>query len=143
MNANEKPRATRRTGTAVSDLYIEFDGQQLEVRTNTPEMREFFERPYGAMLVARVQVSAGHLEIMRTPTGYSIRGMETIDAAGHNVASLTDYLKREVLFQFVKARPDLLWIHAGAAERDNSSLLIVGPSGHGKSTFVTLLCELG
>jgi hypothetical protein len=129
--------------TSETELYIQFDGRQLEVRTNSPEMRELFERNYGPMLASRAEVSAGHLEIMKTDDGYSIRGMENIEVRGQTVASLTDYLKREVLFQFVKARPDLLWIHAGAAERDGSSLVIVGPSGHGKSTLVTLLCERG
>lgn len=43
----------------------------------------------------------------------------------------------------MKARPDLLWIHAAAVERSGMALLLVGSSGQGKSTLSTRLCEKG
>jgi hypothetical protein len=127
----------------ITELFIEFDGRQLEVLTDLPAARDLFERTYSAMLVPRLKSSAGRLEVLKKGRGFSIRGIETVDVGERPMDSFTDYLKREVLLQFIKARPDLLWIHAAAVERDGSALLIAGPSGQGKSTLATRLCETG
>jgi hypothetical protein len=56
---------------------------------------------------------------------------------------LLDLVKDEIRTHFVNSRPDLLWLHAGAVERDGGALLIAGESGQGKSTFTTRLSEHG
>ena len=127
----------------MTELFLEFDGCQLEVRTNVPDVRDFFERTYRPMLVPRQISSAGQLDILQEGQVYTIRGFETLELDGHPMSSFTEYLKREVLLMFIKARPDLLWVHAAAVERNGSVLLLVGPSGQGKSTLSTRLCEMG
>jgi len=125
-------------------LFIEFDGQQLEVVTDIPASRDFFERTYRPMLVSALTASAGRLEALKKGEGYVIRGFDTLEIEEERSAdSFNDYLRRQVLFLFIKARPDLLWIHAAAVERNGSALLLVGPSGQGKSTLSTRLCEKG
>jgi len=132
------------TRSQITDFYIEFDGQQLEVLTDIPAMRDFLERTYRPMLVSELTSSAGRLEILRNAGGLVIRGMETFEIDEERpVESFNDYVRHDVLFQFIKARTDLLWIHGAAVERDGSALLLVGPSGHGKSTLSTRLCEMG
>ena len=128
---------------AMEELFIEFDGCQLEVRTDIPGARELFERIYRPMLVSQLTSSAGRLDLVRNGTGYTIRGLETVDVLEQPAELLTNYLTREVLLMFIKARPDLLWIHAAAVEKNGSALLIAGPSGQGKSTLATRLCDIG
>lgn len=126
------------------NLFIEFDGQQIEVLTDVPEMRDFFERTYRAMLVPALTASAGRVEVVKNGKGYVIRGIDTLEVDDtRSVVSFNDYLRHQVLAQFMKARPDLLWIHGAAVERNGWALLIVGPSGRGKSTLSTRLCERG
>jgi hypothetical protein len=125
------------------ELFIEFDGRQLEIRTDVPAARDLFERTYRPMLVPRLTSSAGRIEFLSRGQGYTIRGLEEVDLTPQLVEQLTDYVKREVLLQFIESRPDLLWLHAAAVERDGSALLISGPSGQGKSTIATRLCDAG
>ena len=44
---------------------------------------------------------------------------------------------------FVDAHPDLLWVHAAAAARDDSCILLAGPAGAGKSTLLVKLIDHG
>src|SRR5262249_22274756 len=52
-------------------------------------------------------------------------------------------LTNEVILRFIRARPDLLWFHAGGAAFKGQAVVISGRSGHGKSTVVTSLYEIG
>ena len=56
---------------------------------------------------------------------------------------LLPLIKDEVRLQFMRSRPDLLWLHAGSVERDGQAILLAGRSGQGKSTLTTRLCESG
>lgn len=126
------------------ELFIEFDGQQLAVLTDIPALRDFFERRYQFMLVPRMTSAAGRLEVLRTGTGCVIKGITTIEIDDErSFGAVTDFLRQDVLAQFVKARPDLLWVHGAAVESKGSALLIVGPSGQGKSALSTRLCSAG
>jgi hypothetical protein len=126
----------------MDELYIEFDGQQVTVRTDVAEMRDYLARTYQPMLADRRKSSISFLEVTGVEGGYSVRGASELDFRG-KIASLYDHVKNELLFQFIRERQDLLWLHAGAVERHGQALLVAGPSGQGKSTLSTLLCERG
>jgi len=131
------------TTRVVEKLFIEFDGQQIEVLTDIPAAYDLFKQSYGPMLVSRLTSSAGRIEILEATGGYRIHGFHKMDFAWRPLNLFLDYLKHDVLLQFIRARPDLLWVHAAAVERGGSALLMVGPSGQGKSTLATRLCEAG
>jgi len=124
------------------ELHIEFDGQQVTVRTDVAEMRDYLARTYQPMLVKSITSDIGQLEFRRIEGGYSVRGPSEFDFAG-DITALYDYVKQELLVQFIRQRQDLLWLHAAAVERSGQALLVVGPSGQGKSTLSTRLCERG
>lgn len=125
------------------DLYIEFDARQLTFRSNIAEVREYVADTFRHMLVPSVRNSAGKLEFNRTADGYSLRSEATLDYANMSLESLIPLIKDEVRLQFMRARPDLLWMHAGAIARSGGALLLAGKSGQGKSTLTTYLCEHG
>ncbi len=127
---------------SMSELYVEFDGQQLVVTTDDPAIYEFLTDAFSAMLVPSQHRSAGHLEFMRSPTGYAVRGGRGTDYVAP-VQYLFESVKDEILYCFTTARADLMWVHAGGVERKGKAILFAGPSGNGKSTMVTLLCERG
>jgi hypothetical protein len=126
----------------VSELFIEFDDQQLAVATDAPEIYQFLTEAFAAMLAPTHERRVGRLEFMRSPTGYSVRGGRGTDYV-EPVQYLFESVKDEILYCFTTARADLMWIHAGVAEREGKAILFAGPSGNGKSTMVTLLCERG
>jgi hypothetical protein len=126
----------------MSELYIEFDRQQLTVRTDVPEMHDSFARAYSAMLVPASRDSLGRLDFLRTETGYAVRGLRDRDYAAP-MQTVFENVHNEVLFHMVSSRQDLMWMHAGGVARSGNALLFAGPSGNGKSTLVTILCERG
>jgi hypothetical protein len=125
-----------------AEQYIEFDGQQLVVRSDAAEIIDFVSRTYRPMLVPRLTTSAGWIEVRRAEGEYVLDWADGPDFHG-DLESVCRYLRHQVQLRFIRERSDLLWLHAGAVEREGRCLLISGPTGHGKSSLVTLLCERG
>jgi hypothetical protein len=125
-----------------SQVFIEFDGRQLVITSDDPEAIEYFRRSYTQMLVPRATNPMGSLSVMRTDGGYFVAGSQPHE---HNAPlnELFDWLRRDVFITIVRSRPDLLWLHAAAVERDEGALVISGTSGRGKSTLSTRLTEQG
>jgi hypothetical protein len=123
-------------------LYIQFDEQQLTFRTDVEKVAEFVAMTFRHMLVSESTASAGSLEFFRTSGGYSLKAADVVEFPRLELAELIPLVKDEVRLQFMRARPDLLWMHAGVVER-NGAILISGMSGQGKSTMTTRLCEYG
>lgn len=126
----------------ISELHIEFDAQQLTVRTDSPGIAEFLVDAYSLMMVPRPTNSIGRLDIMSNGISFSVRGIREVDY-GAPLAYLSDSMVAEVLYQFISVRQDLMWVHAGCVESAGKAMLFAGPSGNGKSTLVTLLCDRG
>ena len=126
----------------IEQINIEFDGEQVAVRTDVAELRDYLARTYELMLSERNGSAIGHLEITRLPDGFAFRGESELDYGG-DISGLYEYLKYELLVQFIRKRQDLLWLHAAAVERSGKALIVAGPSGQGKSTMSTRLCEMG
>jgi len=125
------------------DLYIEFDAQQLLFRTNIEEARDYMAETFRHMLVPALVDPVERLELHRTGSGYTIRSVTSLDYANISLENLIPLVKDEVRLQFMRKRPDLLWMHAGVIERHGGALLLAGVSGQGKSTLTTYLCEHG
>lgn len=143
MNSGQRS-AVSAVNDPATELHIEFDGGQLTVLTELQEVRAFLTQAFRAMLVPAATKSAGTLHLYRIDGGYALRGDRTkpLDFST-GVESIFHYLRHEIHIQFVRARPDLLWLHAGAVADDGGSIVIPGRSGEGKSTLVALLCERG
>lgn len=129
-------------GQSVLELYIDFDGQQLTVSTDDSAIHGFLIDAYSAMIVAAPHATIGRLEFVRSETGFAVRGGRGTDYV-EPVQYLFESVKDEVLYCFVTARRDLMWVHAGGVEQGGKAILFAGPSGNGKSTMVTVLCERG
>jgi len=126
----------------MDELYIEFDGQQVTVGTDVPEMRDYLARTYELMLAKRSGSSISRLDLTHAAGGYALRGASEIDHDGE-ISGLYEFVKHQLLVQFIRERQDLLWLHAAAVERHGKALIVAGPSGQGKSTLSTRLCEKG
>lgn len=126
-----------------AEYHIEFDGGQLTIRTDVERVARFVESTYSVMLVPHAFQGVRVVEILRRGPGKFLCGDSVADLEGADEAPLLPWLKEEVILGFMRARPDLLWLHAGAVARGDEAIVICGQSGRGKSTLVTLLCESG
>ncbi len=122
--------------------YVGFDRHQVAVHSQVPEILAGLEYYFRHMF----QESASHL----------VESLEGGFADGAYYLHHQDYswrsdtlegilynLHDEVVLQLVQARPDLIWLHAGAAAFQGRGVLVSGPSGRGKSTLIASLGALG
>jgi predicted ATPase len=88
--------------------------------------------PVSARVVLRIVVSTLDTDWIdvRDSTGRHERG-SLVHALYH--------IRKWITSAFVEARPELLWLHAAAAARGGSALVIAGAAGSGKSTLVAEL----
>ena len=137
-------RARDRSGSpGESELFIEFDGQQLVVRTDVPAVQEFLTDAFHNMLSETVTHEAGRLGVFAHGDDFRIDSAESAEIIGGEIEYLLNLVKAEVRIQFMRVRRVLLWLHAAAVERDGTAMLLAGPSGQGKSTLTSLLCRRG
>ncbi len=122
---------------------IEFDGMQLEIRTRIPTLQDFVRMAYEHMIVSKLVSPVGTISITESDAGYVLTSSDQVVYRRDQLDILLDMLRDEVHLRFMKARPDLLWLHAAVVEKNGEALLISGPSGQGKSTLSTRLCERG
>lgn len=126
----------------VGEVYIDFDGQQLVVSSDEPKVLEYIRGKYAHMLADRNSQPIGKLSVRRTREGYVVNGTRELQHPD-SLDTLYDYLCHDVWQSFLQIRFDLLWLHAGAVEKNGRGLVIPGRSGNGKSTFVTQLLARG
>ena len=127
----------------VKDFFIEFDGAQLTVSTDVKGVEDFVRSSFRHMLVAEASRPVGVIEIAGVQNGFVLNSTERLELESEGCEPLLPYLKEEIVVRFMRARPDLLWMHAGAVARLDGALLIAGSSGQGKSTLTTMLCDRG
>lgn len=126
-------------------LYVAFNGHQVAVSSNVPEITELVEHGFSEMLEPEPARIFGRLEVFREGNKYHITG-NNMDNDAYKSQSLDDIIKwfaQEVIHYMTMANPDLLWLHAGAAAYQDKAVIFPGVWGSGKSTLVTSLCELG
>lgn len=139
---NPEPVECDSSESRADELYIEFDGRQVTMRTDVAEMRDYIASLYRLMLADHRGSTICQLEVTRMDGGYSLRGPTEFDFEGE-ISSLYEFVKHELMVPFIRDRQDLLWLHAATVERDGKAVVVAGPSGEGKSTLSTRLCEKG
>lgn len=124
-------------------LYIAFDNHQVCVRSNIPKVLTGVERSFKAMLNLEPKQIVGQLEVWWQDGEYHLLEGSEASAKSKVLEDVLCWIKYEVVIHLIHARPDLLWLHAGAAAYQGSAVVVSGLSGRGKSTLVTSLCDRG
>ncbi|MGH7389313.1 MAG: hypothetical protein ACREM3_07615 [Candidatus Rokuibacteriota bacterium] len=124
-------------------LYVGFQGQEVAVIGDAPEVLAGLARIFSGMLVGEPARPIGRLEVDRDGGRYRVRGNTEIDLEDGSLHDVLRCLRFSVIQLLIQARPDLLWLHAGAAARSEKAILFPGLRGRGKSTLVTRLCARG
>ncbi len=125
-------------------LYIAFNGHQVAVCSNVPEIIELVENGFSRMLEPASESIFGRLEVFREGDKYHLAGMNnTVIEEYRSLEDILEWFSQEVIHYMTLASPDLLWLHAGAAAYQDNAVIFPGVSGSGKSTLVTSLCKDG
>jgi len=121
---------------------VTFQGKEVAVCSDAPEVVAGVENMFSAMLATAATRAVGQIKVCRNGGPYHITG----NAVGLGDGSLADVLRCvrfSAIQMLIQARPDLLWLHAGAAGSGHRAMLLTGARGRGKSTLVTGLCARG
>lgn len=124
-------------------LYVAFGGHQVAVHSNAHEVLNEVEQSFRDMLDLEPKSLAGELEVFSKNGKYYFLGGSEAHAKNGTLTDVLYGLKYEIVLLLIQSRPDLLWLHAGAAAHRGKAVVITGLSGRGKSTLVTSLCAQG
>ncbi len=124
------------------DIYINFDGRQVAVYSNAPEVLAGVERRFEQMLAPEPGNVVGRLQAHWNGQTYHFLS-QTREAEYSSQFKILRRLDYEIVTHLVKFRPDMLWFHAGAAACRGKVAMFLGMSGHGKSTLTTKLYTKG
>jgi hypothetical protein len=124
--------------------YVSFDGCQVAIDCAAPEVLAGLERHFQQMLEPGPSSKiVARLKTGRDGRRYFLRGELDSPSENRTLSDILCRLNSEVVLHLVRARADLVWLHAGAAARDAGAVLISGVAGRGKSTIVTSLFNQG
>ena len=135
--------AGARTARVPRTVYIEFEGHQVAVGSDTHEVLAGLESMYSAMIVPAAGRAVRTLVVSANGGSYRITGDTAFQVADGSLTDVLRCLRFSVIQGLMQARPDLLWFHAGAAAADGRAILLLGPRGRGKSTLIVSLCARG
>lgn len=113
------------------------------MRSHDGEVFDALARIFAMMRAPASCQTVGELEVCREDGHYAVRGNECAILKDPSLASVVRRVQYAAIRRLVDARPDLLWLHAGAAAFGGQAVLFPGPRGGGKSTLVTSLCARG
>ena len=124
-------------------FYMTFLRHTVEVRTDDPDVAHNVRRIFGPLLGDGAGVCVSRLAALGQPGGY--RAVQDGEERGAHATlrSVVTWLKQKAIRALIDARPDLLWLHAGAVAKGGKVLLCLGEGGSGKSTLVMSLVEDG
>ena len=123
--------------------YVTFGTHQVALRTDAPEVARALRRLFGAMLGDGSGETVGTLGAYALGEQYHVQGSRVVHVDRGSLHEAVRSLKHEVVLRLIEARPDLVWLHAGAVARADEALLFVGEWGSGKSTMVATLYRAG
>ena len=126
-------------------IHVGFGPHHVVIRSGAPTVSEDLRGAFGPMLAdGPVGIEAG--TIVAVPDADGVRVGSGADAATTRVVD-SDWAPREAYHEAIKllmrARAELVWLHAGVAAWQDQACLFVGPSGQGKSTLVAALLDRG
>jgi hypothetical protein len=126
-------------------LFAGFNGRHVEIECHSDQIASQVRLRLNHLLAEPPPGTRATLRL--TLSEPSASWVELHDSAGRCVRGSLEYVlyfvRKWTTADFAAGHPDLLWVHAGAAAWQGVALLLPGPAGSGKSTFVVRLLERG
>jgi len=123
-------------GLTAASFSLRIVGQVVEIVCDEPATASALRENYEALScdAAGVVQLRYHVSAEPSASGFLLRRPDgrTLLAAG--LGELVFQLEKAIIVALQRCRPELLFLHAAALERDRAAWLLVGESGAGKST---------
>ena len=121
-----------------------FNGSAIDVQCESAPLAHAVRQRLGHLLVGAVEETA----VLQLTLAHIDRDwIEIRDSTGRSERGQLDFVvhcaRRWAIESFIAAHPGFLWLHAAAAARDGSVVLLSGSPGAGKSTLAVQLVDRG
>jgi hypothetical protein len=134
------------TRARVQETFLCFENHCVKIRLESAEVFAHLEKFAGRMLSPdRIGETCGSLHIVADRQGIGLWLKGGTDGPKHflRAGMATRVLLHEGMKALIRARQDLLWLHAGAAGYGGRAVLLCAHSANGKSSTVSELLERG
>lgn len=122
---------------------ISFGNHKVTVYVEDTEVLSILKQWFQAILTIHCQTIVRELWIIKHLDKYLLKDESAIIKTQSDLLSVLVTAKYEIITSLIKARPDLLWFHAGAVADTNGAIILPGIGGSGKSTLVVELLKQG
>lgn len=124
-------------------MRIGFAEEEVAIISRVDGASEAIARDFELMLRPEGPFERHQMEIAEQEGQFLLKRGKTKDYLLPSLSQVAHYVSRETLRNFMQARNDLAWFHAGAAAMGGRAIVVAGRQGRGKSTIITGLCRQG
>ena len=125
-------------------IQVVFAGYQVTINTEVTAVIERLKWIFSEMLGSSTGAcNLGTLYTYKTKEGYKLGGDVGVELEDGSLPDVIRCLQYSVIQLLIQAKPELIWLHAGAVAKQGEVFLIPGARGQGKSGISTGLCQLG
>ena len=128
---------------AQGSIVVRFGDAGVAVSTDQSDVAAEVRRIFAALLQPSAPRIVGRLHVSHAAGAYLVEGGGTVALEDGSFTDLVRCVRFQVIQLLVQARPDLLWLHAGAAAAGGRAVLFPGRRGSGKSSLVAAVCRHG
>ncbi len=117
-------------------LNLRIVGQAIEIVCDDPAVTSTLRENYEALSCAEAKAADLRYRVSAEPSTsrFLLRRDDGNAQSAADLGELVFQLEKAIIVAIQECRPDLLFLHAAALERDRAAWLFVGESGAGKST---------
>ncbi len=128
-----------------SVIYVTFGTHHICVCSNNRAMLWHVARNISPMLTLEPigTTAIGMFYIDEQQGGFLVGEEDCSEQRFDELGDAVRSLHHTLIKRFIDSRSDLVWIHAGAVTFGGEALLLVAPTGHGKSTLVGEFLDWG
>lgn len=139
----KEPTSRAAANGQAATFFVTFLDHYVEVYVDIPRLAKAFKRSMGETFGSGQGICAGRIEVYPHDDGYRVRGNRGSEKIVEGTTDAVTWMRRRSNWLLIRARPDLLWFHAGATAKGGGAMLCAGDYGSGKSTLVTGLYQAG
>jgi hypothetical protein len=123
-------------GPTNARLNLRIVDQAVEIVCDDPAATNSLRENYAALLHREAKGADLRYRVSTEPStsGFLLHRHDGRTLLAANLGELVFHLEKAIIVALQECRPDLLFLHAAALERDRAAWLFVGESGAGKST---------
>lgn len=120
---------------------VEVCGRTARVTADSERALRFLQEILHPMICPDNRRADVTIRVSAAPNGFALTA--DLPTPRQTVTATLAELRHEVLICLMELRPDILWLHAGGAEKGGTALLACGPWGSGKSGLTAAFSDMG